>query len=112
MRYQTRESELKSLEYDLDQTKEQNTRQLEASHGMQDEIDALNQHMNLITSQNYELSSELQRFLQTDEVVKSKLNRRSVVDDIKNKVDHAIMKSQKEVDARRSQSPARGSIER
>ena len=40
----------------------------------QDEIDALNQHMNLITSQNYELSSELQRFLQTDEVVKSKLN--------------------------------------
>ena len=65
--------------------------------------------MNLITSQNYELSSELQRFLQTDEVVKSKLNRRSVVDDIKNKVDHAIMKSQQEVDARRSRSPARQS---
>ena len=60
---------------------------------MQDEIDALNQHMNLITAQNYELSSELQRFLQTDEVVKSKLNRRSAVDDIKHKVDAAIMKS-------------------
>ena len=76
---------------------------------MQDEIDALNQHMNLITAQNYELSSELQRFLQTDEVVKSKLNRRTVVDEIKNKVDHAIMKSQQEVDARRSRSPTRGS---
>lgn len=107
VRMQSRDSELKSLEYDLDQTKEQNSKQLEASHQMQDEIDALNNHMNLITSQNYELSSELQRFLQTDEVVKSKLNRRDVVENIKHKVDSAIMKSQQEVDARRSQSPAR-----
>ena len=60
---------------------------------MQDEIDALNEHMNLITAQNYELSSELQKFLQTDELVKSKLNRRSVVEDIKHKVDTAIMRS-------------------
>ena len=93
VRLQSRDSELKSLQYDLDQTKEQNTRQLEASHQMQDEIDALNQHMNLITAQNYELSSELQRFLQTDELVKTKLNRRSVVDEIKHKVDTAIMRS-------------------
>ena len=65
---------------------------------MQDEIDALNKHMNLITSQNYELSNELQRFLQTDEIVKSKLNRRTVVEDIKHKVDSAIRKSQMEVE--------------
>ena len=50
VRMQSRESELKSLEYDLDQTKEQNSKQLEASHQMQDEIDALNNHMNLITA--------------------------------------------------------------
>ena len=65
---------------------------------MQDEIDALNKHMNLITSQNYELSNELQRFMQTDEIVKSKLNRRTVVEDIKHKVDSAIRKSQMEVE--------------
>ena len=69
---------------------------------MQDEIDALNKHMNLITSQNYELSNELQRFLQTDEIVKSKLNRRSVVEEIKHKVDSAIRKSQMEVEQRKS----------
>ena len=71
--------------------------------------------MNLITAQNYELSSELQRFLQTDEVVKSKLNRRDVVENIKHKVDAAIMKSQQEVEARRSRSPThhtRSSIDR
>lgn len=69
---------------------------------MQDEIEALNKHMNLITGQNYELSSELQRFLQTDEVVKSKLNRRSIVEEIKSKVDTAIRRSQAEVQQRRS----------
>ena len=69
---------------------------------MQDEIEALNKHMNLITNQNYELSSELQRFLQTDEIVKSKLNRRSIVEEIKTKVDTAIRKSQHEVQQRKS----------
>ena len=68
----------------------------------QTEIDALTKHMNLITNQNYELSAELQRFLQTDEVVKTKLNRRSTVDEIRHKVDTAIRRSQKEVDDRRS----------
>ena len=63
--------------------------------------------MNLITQQNYELSAELQRFLQTDEVVKKKLNRKTVVDDIKYRVDTAIKKSQNEVNNRRS--PLRGS---
>ena len=58
--------------------------------------------MNLITAQNYELSNELQRFLQTDEVVKAKLNRRSLVEEIKMKVDTAIKKSQKEVEQKRS----------
>ena len=60
---------------------------------MQDEIEALNKHMNLITSQNYELSSELQRFLQTDEIVKSKLNRRSIVQEIKTKVDETCQQA-------------------
>ena len=49
--------------------------------------------MSLITAQNYELSSELQRFLQTDEVVKTKLNRRQTVDEIRSKVDTAIRRS-------------------
>ena len=58
--------------------------------------------MNLITSQNNELSNELQRFLQTDEVVKTKLNRRQTVDEIRHKVDTAIRRSQHEVEQRRS----------
>jgi ABC-type transporter Mla subunit MlaD len=95
-------SELKTLEYDIDQVRDHNDRLIETSNAMQDEIEALNKHMNLITGQNYELSSELQRFLQTDEMVKNKLNRRSIVDEIKSKVDTAIRKSQQEVQQRKS----------
>jgi hypothetical protein len=54
---------------------------------MSAEIEALNKHMNVLTNQNFELSQELQNFLQTDEIVKTKLNRRSTVDEIKHKVD-------------------------
>lgn len=97
VRLQARASELKTLEYDLEQVREHNERLIDTSNAMQDEIEALNKHMNLITGQNYELSSELQRFLQTDEVVKSKLNRRSIVEEIKSKVDTAIRRSQAEV---------------
>lgn len=82
--------------------KERNQREIDVSNDRQSEIDALNKHMNLITGQNYELSSELQRFLQTDEVVKTKLNRRQTVDEIRHKVDTAIRRSQREVEQRRS----------
>jgi hypothetical protein len=46
--------------------------------------------MGVITDQNFHLSSELQRFLQTDEVVKNKLNRTQAIGSIKEKVDKAI----------------------
>ena len=98
MRLQARSSELSQLEHELHTLKDQNQCQISDSNAKQDEIDALNKHMNLITSQNYELSSELQRFLQTDEVVKTKLNRRQTVEEIRHKVDTAIRRSQHEVE--------------
>ena len=58
------------MEHELGVLKDNNSVLIEESTGMQDEIDALTRHINLITQQNYELSGELQRFLQTDEVVK------------------------------------------
>lgn len=110
VKLQSRTSELNSLEHDLNQVKEGNQREIETSKACETEIDALTQHMNLITQQNYELSTELQRFLQTDEVVKSKLNRRSTVEEIRHRVDTAIKRSQAAVTA--NQSPRRSSIER
>lgn len=58
--------------------------------------------MNVITDQNFKLSTELQRFLKTDEFVKNKLNRKSAINEIKMKVDTAIEKSIREVNHTRS----------
>ena len=54
--------------------------------------------MKMITQQNYELSNELQRFLQTDEALATKLNKRSTLQEIREKVDTAIQRSIKEVE--------------
>lgn len=53
--------------------------------------------MNLLNQQNYELSHELEKFIETDEVVRRSLNRKFKVDEIRNKVDEAIQKSMVEV---------------
>lgn len=63
VRLQTRSSEFTQVEHESNGLKDHNSLQIEESNGKQDEIEALNKHMSLITAQNYELSSELQRFL-------------------------------------------------
>jgi hypothetical protein len=61
------------------------------------------------------LTKELEKFLETDEVVRRSLNRRNKVEDIRNKVDEAIHKSMVEVERKRSperkqrESPLKGS---
>lgn len=72
----------------------------------QTEIEALNKHMNLLNQQNYELSVELEKFIEADEVVRRGLNRREKVETIRYKVDEAIKKSMAEVEKRKS--PERG----
>ena len=53
--------------------------------------------MALLNQQNYELSVELEKFIETDEVVRRTLNRKAKVEDIRHKVDEAIQRSMVEV---------------
>lgn len=48
------------------------------------------------------MSAELEKFIETDESVRKSLNRKGKVEDIRQKVDEAIMKSMQEVQSRRS----------
>lgn len=43
------------------------------------EIDALNAHCNVLGGQNKDLNIELERFVQTDEAIRTTLNRRDHV---------------------------------
>ena len=60
---------------------------VEHSNAMQDQVNELARHMNVVTDQNFKLSNELQSFLTTDEMVRSQLNRSQGLNDIKQRVD-------------------------
>lgn len=100
------EREVEHVGFDLEALKAQNGKNGEDQFEMQQEVEALNKHMNLLNQQNYELSVELEKFIEADEVVRRGLNRRDKVEQIRGKVDDAIRKSQAEVEKRRS--PERG----
>ena len=73
--------------------KNQNDKQCDESNDKQAQIEALNRHIQVLSSQNYELSAELQVFLKTDDIVKNRLDRRHIVEEIRYKVDTAIRHS-------------------
>lgn len=58
-----------------------------------DEVQTLTNHVALLNQQNFELSTELSKFIETDEQVKRTLNRKMKVEEIRHKVDDAIKKS-------------------
>jgi hypothetical protein len=100
------ERESEQVQYDVDLLRDQNKKNQGDSDEMTTEVEALNKHMNLLNQQNYELSVELEKFIEADEVVRRGLNRRDKVESIRYKVDEAIKKSMQEVERRRS--PERG----
>lgn len=66
------------------------------------EAEALKRHVSLLNQQNFELSTELEKFIETDETIRRTLNRKGKVEEIRTKVDDAIMRSMYEVSQRRS----------
>jgi chromosome segregation ATPase len=105
--HKARDEELTQLKLETDHVKHSNARYLDDSHELQSQIDSLNRHVALLNQQNYELSVELEKFIETDEQVRKTLNRKGKVEDIRHKVDEAIARSMNEI--QRTRSPERGS---
>lgn len=51
------------------------------------EIAALQQHVNVLEIQNRDLNKELEKFVETDEQIRSTLNRRERVQEIRQKTE-------------------------
>lgn len=51
------------------------------------EIDALHYHCNVLQGQNRDLNIELERFVQTDEQIRTTLNRRDRVENLRQKTE-------------------------
>ena len=75
-----------------------NNNMLERNQEAKSEIDALGSHCHVLQNQNKDLNVELERFVQTDEQIRATLNRRERVQDIREKTETEIKRSQYNVD--------------
>ena len=62
------------------------------------EIEALQQHVNVLEGQNRDLNRELENFVDTDERIRATLNRKDRVMDIKVKTEKELQMSMKELE--------------
>lgn len=74
---------------------------------LQAEKDALEKHAACLQSQNVDLTAELDRFCQTDEVLRTQLDRRTRVYGLQNKNQDELRHSYHRVEDARSRSPHR-----
>jgi len=70
---------------------------------LKSEYEALQKHSTLLTHQNKDLQKELDTFVETDDIVRRNLDRKSKVEDIRGHVNAAIIHHEV-----RSRSPIRG----
>ena len=80
----------------------ENSKLNDGGYELKGESEALKRHVALLNQQNFELSTELEKFIETDETIRRTLNRKGKVEEIRTKVDDAIMRSMYEVQQRRS----------
>lgn len=65
---------------------------------MRAEIDALQHHCNVLQNQNKDLNGELERFVQTDEQIRSTLNRRDRVENLRSRTEQEMNRSYQQLE--------------
>ena len=73
---------------ELEGARYSNTALLENNANLQVEIDSLNNHIRVVTHQNDELTKEIDQFVQANEVIRMRLDRRNRVEEIRNRNEH------------------------
>ena len=75
---------------DLEAVNYSNQALMDRNLDLKAEYEALQKHSTLLTQQNKDLQRELDSFVETDDIVRRNLDRKTKVDEIRYKVDHAI----------------------
>ena len=78
---------------DLDGARYQNSSLTDNNSGMQVEIDALNNHIRVLNSQNDDLTKELDHFVEANEAIRIRLDRKNRVLDLRQYNEAQLQKS-------------------
>eukprot|EP00826_Nyctotherus_ovalis_P017670 TRINITY_DN1521_c0_g1_i34.p1 TRINITY_DN1521_c0_g1~~TRINITY_DN1521_c0_g1_i34.p1 ORF type:complete len:317 (-),score=88.60 TRINITY_DN1521_c0_g1_i34:153-1103(-) len=103
----SKEIEARSALQSLERVKDSHGQLLGDRVQLDDELNALRQHAEVLETQNMSLHNELERFVDTDTVVRRELDRKPIVDYIKAKNNESLQQSI--IKVRNSQSPVRRS---
>lgn len=96
------EDQLTNQKKELEGARFSNNTLLDTNSNMQTEIEALNAHIKVLNSQNDDLNGELQKFVEANEAIRSKLDRRVRVEEMRVKNDGELTKSMHNVAEARS----------
>ena len=103
-----RGAEVRLIQSELVKERDAHGQLLEEKIQTSEEVDALKRHAELLEGQNLELHNELDQFVRTDEVVRKDLDRKPIVDYIKNRNNAELQQSITRL--RDSKSPKRSTI--
>lgn len=95
------------LRKDLDQQKYSNSQMRDGNVEFLSEKDALEKHAHILQIQNEDITRELDKFVETDEQVRSQLDRRGRVTGLRSKNENELQKSYYRIEEVRSRSPQR-----
>lgn len=83
---------------------------LDNNSNLQAEADALNNHIRVVTHQNKELSQELDAFVQANEAIRQRLDRKNRVLEIRDRYSEKLAHSYSQVQESRSPMKSRAGL--
>ncbi len=97
-----REEQILQMRKELEGARYSNSALLDNNSNLQAEIDALNNHIRVLQAQNEDLTKELDHFVEANEIIRQRLDRKTRVVELRNKNEVQIQKSLVQVSEARS----------
>lgn len=82
-----------SMRKELEGARYSNSALLDNNSNLQVEIDALNNHIRVLGAQNEDLTKELDQFVEANEAIRQRLDRRNRVTDLRHRNEQQLQKS-------------------
>lgn len=100
-----KEDQLMYMRKELEGARYSNSALLENNSNLQIEIESMNNHIRVVSHQNDELTKEIDQFVQANEVIRQRLDRKNRVKEIRDRNDYNLQQSTAKV--YHSRSPIR-----
>lgn len=97
-RIRAKDDQIIGLRKDIDQLRFSNASIVDRNDEYMAELEALNQHVQLLDSQNKGLNRELEQFVETDEEIRVRLNRRDRVTEMRQRTEYELRRSMADLD--------------